>query len=392
MKSYNGLFDAMIEQAEAEAAIIEAAKRKRGRPVVARTITDARRKKKAKAVTARLVHGTWRPPKHPTHTLKEGSHKKTREIQKPRWDDEQIVHHMLMRQFRKIVFQKLYRYACGSLPDRGPHFVMKTIRRWRDGYKGKKFYVAELDIRKFYDTIDTAILEEMLARLIRDKRYLRILFLVIDTGAPGLPKGFYTSPWLSHFYLMAFDYFVVQTLKPDHYIRLVDNMWLFSTNKKRLHGMVREIEAYLSEKLHLHIKDDWQVFRFEGVSRKTGCVTGRAINAVGFVVHRDRVTLRKSILKRARAKANRMKRKRQTTRKDAGAIISYMGYFTHTDTYGYYLRWIKPKVSVQYCKRRISAIAKKALKGEKKNDSMENRTRGPGAGDAGQDQQQLRGL
>ena len=363
MKSYNGLFDAMVELEEAEAAITEAAAKNRNRPVVAKTLTETGRTKKAQKVTRKLIAGTWRPPKHPTHTLQEGSHKKTREIQKPRWDDEQIVHHMLMRQFRQIVFPKLYRYACGSIPGRGPHFVMETIRRWRDGYKGRRFYVAELDIRKFYDNIDTDILEAMLARLIRDKRYLRVLFLVIETGAPGLPKGFYTSPWLSHFYLMAFDYFVVQTLRPDHYIRLVDNMWLFSTNKKQLHGMVREIEAYLSENLRLHLKDDWQVFRFESVSRKTGREVGRAINAVGFVVHRNRVTLRKSILKRARAKANRMRRKRRTTRKDACAIISYMGYFTHTDTYGYYLRWIKPKVSVQYCKRRISAIAKKKLKG-----------------------------
>lgn len=376
MKSYNGLFDAMTEQQEAEASIKEAAEKKRKRPVVARTL--ARISDKAKEIVGKLIAGTWRPPKHKTHTLQEGSHKKTREIQKPRWDDEQIVHHMLMRQFRKIVFPKFYRYACGSIPGRGTHFVMRTIRRWRDSYKGRKFYVAELDIRKFYDSIDTEILKKMLSKLIRDKRYLRILFLVIDRGAPGLPKGFYTSPWLSHFYLMALDYYIVQTLKPDHYIRLVDNMWLFSTNKKQLHQMVRDIEAYLSENLHLHLKDDWQVFRFEGMNRMAGKVTGRAVNAVGFVVHHNRVTLRKSILKRARAKANRMKRRRRTTRRDACAIISYMGYFDHTDTYGYYLRCVKPKVSVQYCKRRIATIAKKQNhqpKGEAQNDYLERGSR-----------------
>lgn len=376
MKSYNGLFDAMTQQAEAEASIIEASAKKRKRPVVARTL--AKISDKAKKIIGKLIAGTWKPPKHPTHTLQEGSHKKTREIQKPRWNDEQIVHHMLMRQFRKIVFPKFYRYTCGSIPGRGTHFVMRTIRRWRDGYKGRKFYVAELDIRKFYDTIDTEILKKMLSKLIRDKRYLRVLFLVIDRGAPGLPKGFYTSPWLSHFYLMALDYFIVQTLKPDHYIRLVDNMWLFSTSKKKLHQMVRDIEAYLSENLHLHLKDDWQVFRFEGMNRRAGKVTGRAVNAVGFVVHHNRVTLRKSILKRARAKANRMKRRRRTTQRDASAIISYMGYFDHTDTYGYYLRWVKPKVSVQYCKRRIATIAKKqnqTPKGVEPNDDMERSSR-----------------
>lgn len=360
MKSYNGLFEKMTSVEEVEAAIEEAAKDKKNRPMV-RRILD-RKREKAEEIVSALESGKWRPPKHRAHTLQEGSHKKTREIQKPRWDDEQIVHHLLIRQIREIIFRKLYRYACGSIPQRGAHYVVRQMKRWRDAYKGKKHYVAELDIRKFYDNIDTEILKDMLRKMIRDKRYLEVLFRIIDTGAPGLPKGFYTSPWLSHFYLMAVDYYVVQELKPDHYIRLVDNMWLYSRSKKELHKMVRSIEEYLSQNRHLHLKDDWQVFRFEGRNRRAGKSTGRAINAVGFVVHENRVTIRKSILKRIRARANRIKRKDHMTRMDAAAMVSHMGYFSHANAYKYYERWIKPKVSIQHCKRRISAIAKKKAK------------------------------
>ncbi len=180
-----------------------------------------------------------------------------------------------------------------------------------------------------------------------------------------MPKGFYTSPWLANYLLTPLDYHIVQDLKPDHYLRYMDNMFLFARNKKELHAMVLEIEWYLREELHLKLKGDWQIFRFEGYNRKAGKVTGRAINCLGFVVHNNRITLRKTILKRARAKANRIYRQKRCRRIDAAAVISYLGYFDHSDTYGYYLRYIKPKVSVQYCKRRIAALARKGSKNKK---------------------------
>ena len=379
MKSFNGLFSDMTEQEEIKRSIIEAAREKTGRPEVKRALANI--DNKARGLQEQLISGKWYPPKHAKSRLCEGSHKKTRMIVKPRWDDEQIVHHILMRQFRKIVEPRLYRYACGSLKGRGPHFAKRTIKRWRDEYRGKRFYVAELDIKGFYDNIDTEILKSMLRKKIRDGRYLTVLFRVIDAAAQGLPKGFYTSPWLSHFLLTPFDNYITQTLRPDHYLRYADNMFLFCRNKKKLHQMVREAARYLWEKLRLRFKEDWQVFRFESENRRTGKVTGRAVNCLGFVIHRDRVTMRKAILKRARAKANRIKRNGRMRRIDAAAIVSYMGWFKHTDTYGYYLRWIKSKVSVKYCKRRIAAHAKKKnKKGVKVNDRLE---RGPGQPDGG---------
>lgn len=364
LKSYNGLYERMMEPEEIQAAIREAARGKKRRRNVQRALDDL--PGKAKKIRASIERpGGWRPPKHKAEPRQDGSHKKMRMIQKPRWDDEQIIHHMLMRQLRPIITRSLYRYACGSIPGRGTHFALRTMKRWRDGYRGRKFYVAELDIRHFYDSIQVERLKAGLDRTIRDRRYKALLFRVTDGGGPGLPKGFYTSPWLSHYFLTPLDYYIVQQLRPDHYLRYVDNLFLFSGNKKELHKMVRKISGYLTGELGLELKDDWQVFRFEGENRRTGKVTGRAVNCLGFVLHRNRVTIRKSILKRIRRKANRIDALGRYRRNDAAAMLSYLGYFKHSDTYGYYLKHIKPKVSIQYCKRRISALdRKKARKQE----------------------------
>lgn len=226
-------------------------------------------------------------------------------------------------------------------------------------YGGKRFYVAELDIAKFYDNVDVEVLKGMMRRLIRDKCFLSVLERVIDSAAPGLPLGYYTSPWLGNWYLTGLDRRIIHDLKPDHYLRYMDNMFVFCTNKRRLRAIVCDIEQYLREELHLRLNSSRQVYRFEGINRRTQKVGGRAINALGYVVHRNRITLRKSILQRARAKANRMYRLHRCRRCDAAAMISYLGWLSHTDTYRYYLKYIKPKVNIQYCKRRLSRLAKK---------------------------------
>ena len=359
----------MMDHEEIKAAIKSAAKHKTGRKSVRKVLEDldGSAKEVAEAITK---PGGWYPPKHEPQPRQDGTHKKLRMIQKPRWNNEQIVHHMLMRQLRPIITKSLYRYACGSIPGRGTHYAKDTMLRWRNGYKGKRFYVAELDIRHFYDTVDTVRLKARIDRMIRDRRYKELLFRVIDGGGPGLPKGFYTSPWLAHYVLTPMDHFITQRLRPDHYLRYVDNLFLFARNKKELHSMVREIGRYLKSEQGLEIKGDWQVFRFETVHRRTGNMTGRAINALGLVIHRDRVGIRKSILKRARRKAFKIGREKRYRRIDAAAMVSYMGYFSHSDTYGYYLRYIKPNVSIQRCKRRIAAANKKQKEARRQHDAV----------------------
>lgn len=357
MKSYNGLYERMLDPAEMVESIVETSKHRESRPLV-RAILN-RKEAKAREIISKIRSGKWMPPHHKTCFLQEGAHKKKRNIQKPRFDDEQIVHHALMRQLRPIIMPRLYRYAYGSLPGRGPHEAVKHMKRWRDEYDGKRFYVFEGDVKKFYDNINLEILKRKLHRRIRDKKYLEILERVIDVAGPGLAKGFYTSPWLANFFMEEFDNYVVQVLKPDHYLRYMDNLFIFHRNKKELHRMVKQIAIFLEKRLDLNLKEDLQVFRFEGKNRRTGKVSGRAVNALGFVIHHNRVTVRKSNLKRTRAKANHIRKRRRYTLHDCASMVSRVGTLRHANAYNYYVTWIKPKVSIHHCKKRLSKAARK---------------------------------
>lgn len=376
MKSYNGLFNKMVQLEEVEASIKSAAKHKKKRRAVKRVLSNM--DNECKRIQAMVETESFWPPNHKKENLQEGSHRKKRQIEKPWFRDEQIVHHMLIRQLRPIIQPRMYRHSYGSLPKRGSLKAQQVMTRWCRDYGKKKFYVAELDIHKFYASVDTEVLKKMLARLIRDKRYLRLMYRVIDASAPGLPLGYYTSPWLGHLYLMPMDNFILQELKPDHYERYMDNLFLVSRNKRDLHRMIDRLSAFLAP-YNLQLNDSAQVYRFEYPRRdkkldKKGRVMtrGRAVNCLGYVIHHNRVTLRKSILQRGRGKANRMSKTRRIRYIDATSMVSRCGWFKHTDTYDYFQEHIKPKVSIRACRKRIAAHNRK----ERKHDRVENRTRG----------------
>lgn len=82
--------------------------------------------------------------------------------------------------------------------------------------------------------------------------------------------------------------------------------------------------------------------------------------------------MRKSILKRVRAKANRMKKDRRCRRIDASIMLAYKGWFDKTNTYSYFRVWIKPKVSMRYCRRRLSVLAKRKNQTERAKNGNEN--------------------
>ena len=353
----------MIQTEEIKASIVEAAKKKKRKRCVQRVLKNA--DEYAINLQQTLNNGEWFPPEHEEHLLREGYHKKERMIQKPRWDNEQIVHHMLIRQLQPIIQPKLHRYVCGSIKGRGAHYLLKAMKSWVKGYGQKRFYAAELDIRKFYDNIDLHILKGKLDKLIRDRAFKEVLFRVIGDGDKGLPKGFYTSPWLAHYYLLGADNYIQQELKPDHYARYVDNIWLLHRNKRELRKMMAALWAYLNRELHLSIKEDWQIFRFENTEESHG----RFINLLGFNIHRRHVGIRKGILKRIRAKAMRIKRKGHVTFHDASSVVSRMGYFKFADAHRFYLTHIKPYISIRYLKW---IIRKHTRQGGIANDRLEN--------------------
>ncbi len=366
MKSYSHLWEAMIEPENVRQCILDAAKGKKKRKSVQYVLDKI--DYNVQHLTKLLEQEKIKTVQNEKVFVMEGSRDKIRTIEKLHFKYEQIIHHLLLSQLAPIVERSQYQHSYACIPGRGVHKAKRMMRFWVNTYKGKKFYVAELDIKECFKSIDLELLYRKYAKKIRDRKFLRLvernLFGCYNPTTEqkkqreGLPLGSCTSPWHCNFYLQELDYYILQQLKPDHYLRYMDNMYLFGRSKKELHKMVRAIAEYLQTNLHLQLKGDWQVYRFEYKDRQ-GKVRGRAINALGFVIHYNRTTLRKSILYKIRKRVNKVFKKiitgKRVNYKNATAILSSLGWFKHADCYKYYLQWIDPKIDKKLFKNIVRA-------------------------------------
>lgn len=379
-KSVNNLYKPMLEHGNVEKKFHTAARGKSNRPDVAAILNPDNIQTHVNVVIEQLSNTApegynvpcperaWKPTNHGKVRINEGTTKKARDIEKPRYNYEQVVHHIVVSACYEIFMQGMYEFSCGSVPHRGAHYGKKYIEKWikTDGKNCK--YILKMDIRHFFESVDHGVLKEWLAKKIRDKRMLHILNLIID-GA-GNPAGDDRKDVKG----------LQEELRAVHYIRYMDDMVVFGRNKKELHRMQQSIALFLRDRFNLEMKGNWQVFRFEYVERKTGKVKGRPLDFMGFEFHKDRTILRESIMLSCTRKVNRVSKKDVITWYDATAILSYMGYLTHTDTYEMYLQRVKPHVNVKKLKKIVSKHSKREEK--KKRERMERSVRN-GDGETG---------
>ncbi len=177
---------------------------------------------------------------------------------------DRVVHHALcavvMPHFERKMIDDLYSNRAGK----GTHAAIRRCQH----YARRHPYVLKCDIRKFFPSMDHAILKAQFRRTIRCEGALWLLDTIVDASNPqepvcalfpgddivaaatrrvGLPIGNLTSQWFGGVYLSAFDHWVKETLRCPGYVRYVDDFLLFSDEKAQLAEWRVRIVAKLRE-------------------------------------------------------------------------------------------------------------------------------------------------
>lgn len=355
IKSYNHLWEQFISEENIKLAIQNSSKDKRNRKLVKEIYENPDEWIDEIRNYAENFHNC----NHKPIEIYDGITKKKRIIIVPKYE-EQIIQHMVVNVLKPIFSHGMYEHSYAAIPNRGTHKGKRYIEKWiRHDRKNVK-YCLKMDIKKFFDSIPHDILKEKLSKIIHDRKFLNILYELIDVVETGIPLGFYTSQWFANWYLQDLDHYIKENLNAVHYIRYMDDMVIFGSNKKVLHKMRERISEYLENNLGVKLKDNWQVFRFDYV--KQGKHYGRCLDFMGFKFYRDKTILRKSIMLKATRKAKKISKKEKMTIYDIRQMMSYLGWIDCTDTYGMYEKWIKPYVCFRDCKKRLSKYDKRMSK------------------------------
>lgn len=363
MKTYKHLVEFATSDRILEEALDKATIGKRKRRDV-RYIYD--HLKEAKAWVRKMIMTKSYPSvSHHAHVIHQPTNHKERIVVPPHISlkvPEQWLHHILIKTIGHILLKGVYFHSHASIPGRGVFSAKKYIERYIKRHQSKARYFLKLDIKKFYQNIDTDLLKKKVAKKIRDPYIIALVNWVIDNNrvimpdksvqCMGLLLGFYTSQYFANYYLQDLDHYIKEQLKAPFYARYMDDMIIIHSNKRKL-AKIRDaiVEKVHSE--HLQLKKNPEIQTFQN---DTPC------SLIGFKFYKNRTTLKPEIIYRARRTAKKIHRfiakHHELDVHDAMKMVSYIGWFKGTKTKGYYARHIAPLVNMEACKDRIAFCAR----------------------------------
>lgn len=237
---------------------------------------------------------------------------KEREVYRLPYFPDRITHHAIMNVMEPIFVSTFTADTYSCIKGRGIHKAVDAVSNAMKDPENTK-YCLKLDVKKFYPSIDHDILKRLLSRKIKDNNLLWLLGEIIDS-AIGVPIGNYLSQYFANFYLAYFDHWIKEVMMVKNYFRYADDMVIFHSTKEYLHKLLYDIRNYLSEKLNLTIKKNYQVF----------LVASRGVDFCGYKIYHYYRLLRKSI-KQEFARMLRYNPNQQS-------IGAYYGWLTHCDS------------------------------------------------------------
>jgi group II intron reverse transcriptase/maturase len=185
------------------------------------------------------------PPVRRVHIPKGGSTTETRPIGIPTLEDK-VLQRAVTMLLEPIYEQDFYDCSHGFRPGRGAHQALEAL--WKQTMLSRGGWIVEVDIRKFFDTLDHRHLRELVGRRVRDGVLLRLIGKWLSAGVmedgsvsypdAGSPQGGVISPMLSNIYLhYVLDEWFEREVKPRlrgraHLIRFADDFVIGLTDEQ----------------------------------------------------------------------------------------------------------------------------------------------------------------
>src|SRR5205085_6045188 len=156
----------------------------------------------------RAKSGTYfAPPVRRVHIPK-GTGNETRPIGIPTFEDK-VLQRAVVMVLEALYEQDFLDCSYGFRPGRSAHQALEAL--WQQTMDMDGGWVVEVDIRKFFDTLDHAHLRDLLRRRVRDGVLLRLIDKWLKAGVfedgrvtvptLGSPQGGVISPLLANVYL-----------------------------------------------------------------------------------------------------------------------------------------------------------------------------------------------
>lgn len=222
------------------------------------------------------------------------------EIPKENWEKrklgiptavDRVVQQAIAQILTPIYEPKFVGTSYGFRPGKSAHDALRKCQAYlEEGY----VWAVDMDLEKFFDTVNQSKLIEILSRDIKDGRVISLIHKYLRAGAvwcgkfeeteTGVPQGGPLSPLCANIMLNELDH---ELLKRGHrFVRYADDMVILCKSKASARQTLEHIIPYIERKLFLKVNREKTVVSYAGNIKFLGYGFYKSQNGFRMRVHR----------------------------------------------------------------------------------------------------------
>ena len=249
-------------------------------------------------IKASLLNGTYRPdPVKRVEIPKDSSG--TRNLGIPTVMDR-LIQQAISQVLTPVFDPHFSESSFGFRPKRSAYKgVKKVVKDIHGGYR----YAVEIDLDKFFDTVDHDVLMSRVSRRVRDKGILRLIGRYLRAGviingrlnktSKGVPQGGPLSPLLSNILLDDLDKELER--RGHRFAKYADDLTLLVKSRRAGERVMASISRFLARKLKVTVNPD-----------KSRVVKAEECCFLGFTFTHKRLTVSEKALTRFKSELRRL--------------------------------------------------------------------------------------
>lgn len=271
---------------------------------------------------------------------------------------DRVIQQAIAQVLTPIYEPKFVETSYGFRPGKSAHDALRKCQAYlEEGY----VWAVDMDLEKFFDTVNQSKLIEILSRDIKDGRVLSLIHKYLKAGVIwcgkfeeteiGVPQGGPLSPLCGNIMLNELDH---ELEKRGHrFVRYADDMVILCKSKASARQTLEHIIPYIERKLFLKVNREKTVVSYAGNIKFLGY--GFYKNQKGF-----RMRVHKKSKMRMKAKVKELTSRRnipsyeEWKRKLKQFIVGWINYYKLADM-GNLLRdtdeWMRKRIRMVFWKR-----------------------------------------
>ena len=271
---------------------------------------------------------------------------------------DRVVQQAIAQVFTPIFEKQFSDNSYGFRPGRSAHdAIRKCQNNINEGYK----YGVDMDLEKYFDTVNQSKLVEVLSRTIKDGRVTSLIHKYLRAGVVvrhryeetevGVPQGGPLSPILSNIMLNELDWELER--RGHRFVRYADDLMIFCKSRRSAQRVLNNILPFIENKLFLKVNKEKTVVDYVGKVKFLGFSFYRTKGKMRVRIHPKSVVKMRCKVKELTSRSNGMGNELRAT-KLRRYIMGWVNYFKIADIKTLLLgtdEWMRRRIRMIYWKQ-----------------------------------------